>query len=165
MEAPLVLAWSVVVALGLCLVADVALADRGTAHHRHLASSGPRRIVVATGVFLALTLSTLRPSTAATPPPSIRITSVPTVPTSGPADAVDDVASVPGPSTYVVERGDSLWRIARAVLQRSGSEPSGAAVASFWRSIYDYNRDTIGDDPDLIHPGQVFEIPGGNGGA
>lgn len=164
MEAPLVLAWSVVVALALCLIADVALADRGAARGL-LALSGPRRIVVATGVFLALTMSTLRPSTAATPPPSVRITSVPVAPTSGPAEAVDDDGSMPAPSTYVVERGDSLWRIARNLLLRSGSDASGTSVASFWRSIYHHNRDTIGDDPDLIHPGQVFEIPGGHGGA
>ncbi len=165
MEAPLVLAWSVVVALVLCLVADVALADRGIAHHRPPASSGLRRIVVTAGVFIALTLSTVRPATAATPPPSVRITSVPTTPTSGPAEAVAERASASAPSTYVVERGDSLWRIARTLLLQAGSDASGASVASFWRSIYDHNRHTIGDDPDLIHPGQVFEIPGGHGGA
>ncbi|HSJ72273.1 MAG TPA: LysM peptidoglycan-binding domain-containing protein [Acidimicrobiia bacterium] len=165
MEAPLLLVWSVVVALGLCLVADVALADRGTAHNRLLVSSRLRRIVVAAGVFIALTLSTLRPSAAATPPPSVRITSVAAAPASVPADTVDDAAPGPATSTYVVERGDSLWRIAKALLLRSGSDSSGTAVASFWRSIYDHNRETIGDDPNLIHPGQVFEIPGGHGGA
>ncbi len=163
MEAPLVLAWSVVGALGLCLVADVALADRGAVRDRGLAPSGLRRIVVATGVFIALTMSTLRPSTASTPPPSVRITAVPTAPTSGPAGVVDSDTSAS--SVYVVERGDSLWRIAKALLLRSGSDASGASVASFWRSIYALNRDTIGDDPDLIHPGQVFEIPGGLDGA
>jgi hypothetical protein len=165
MEAPLVLAWFVVLALGLCLVADVAIPDRGTAHRRPLVQSRLRRLVVTAGVFIALTLSSLRPSTATTPPPSVRITSVQAAPASGTAEALDEAEPGRTLSTYVVERGDSLWRIAKALLQRSGSDASGTSVASFWRSIYEHNRDTIGEDPDLIHPGQVFEIPGGHGGA
>lgn len=48
----------------------------------------------------------------------------------------------------VVERGDSLWQIARAVY--------GDGVA--YTVIYDANRQQIAD-PDLIFPGQVFEVP------
>lgn len=28
-----------------------------------------------------------------------------------------------------------------------------------WRTLYDLNRDVVGSDPDLIHPGQVLRLP------
>lgn len=51
----------------------------------------------------------------------------------------------------VVRPGDSLWTIAAAELP-AGS--SAAAVDAAWRSLFAANRDVIGDDPDLIVPGQ-----------
>jgi nucleoid-associated protein YgaU len=62
--------------------------------------------------------------------------------------------------SHVVVQGESLWRIARTVLATDGSSPTGSAVSDLWRSIYELNRDLIGDDPNLIHPGQVLELPG-----
>jgi hypothetical protein len=62
--------------------------------------------------------------------------------------------------SHVVVQGESLWRIARTVLSTDGSSPTGSAVSDFWRSIYELNEDLIGDDPNLIHPGQVLELPG-----
>ncbi len=53
-------------------------------------------------------------------------------------------------SDYTVVRGDCLWRIARREL--------GEGLR--WVEIYDANRDDI-RDPNLIYPGQVFEIPDG----
>ena len=50
--------------------------------------------------------------------------------------------------TYVVRKGDSLSKIARAEY----------GDANEWRRIFDANRDII-DDPDLIHPGQELKIP------
>ena len=49
----------------------------------------------------------------------------------------------------VVQRGDSLWRIARTVL----------GTGTRYVVIFETNRDQI-TDPDLIFPGQVFSIPG-----
>ena len=48
--------------------------------------------------------------------------------------------------THTVESGDTL----SAIGQRHG-------VA--WREIYEANKDVIGDNPDLIKPGQKLRIP------
>jgi len=51
----------------------------------------------------------------------------------------------------VVQPGNSLWRISRAVY--------GSGYR--YTVIYGANADQI-RDPDLIYPGQIFEVPGGN---
>lgn len=48
----------------------------------------------------------------------------------------------------IVQPGNSLWRIARRTYGRGIS----------YTTIYEANRDRI-RDPDLIYPGQVFELP------
>ena len=58
-------------------------------------------------------------------------------------------AAAPAPRTYTVVKGDSLSRIAKSIY---GS-------ADKWRMIYDANKIVIGNNPDLIKPGQVFTIP------
>ena len=58
------------------------------------------------------------------------------------------------PDTYVVRPGDSLWSIARAHPGDTGS------VDRRWRAIWEANRDVVGDDPDLILPGQALRLPG-----
>ena len=62
---------------------------------------------------------------------------------------------VPG-STVVVQPGDTLWDIAaRHLPPAAGSDAIGRACAA----LYDLNRAVIGDDPDLIHPGQRLRLP------
>ncbi|AZM46377.1 peptidase [Streptomyces sp. WAC 06738] len=51
---------------------------------------------------------------------------------------------------YTVVSGDTLWDIAR----KHGIEGG-------WQTIYEGNKDVIGDDPDLIFPGQEYEFDGG----
>ena len=53
-------------------------------------------------------------------------------------------------TTYVVKRGDSLWRISglSGTLGRSAE----------WGRLYEANRSRIAD-PDLIYPGQELRIP------
>jgi nucleoid-associated protein YgaU len=46
---------------------------------------------------------------------------------------------------YVVKQGDNLTAIAKKIC---GNED--------WKKIYNDNKDVIGDDPDLIFPGQVL---------
>ncbi len=53
-------------------------------------------------------------------------------------------------TSYEVRTGDSLWEIAQH-LYGHGNE---------WQAIYHFNKDKIGANPDLIHPGQWLEIPG-----
>jgi nucleoid-associated protein YgaU len=52
--------------------------------------------------------------------------------------------------TYTVVAGDSLSKIAK----REYGDPSK------WHRIYEANRDKI-QNPDLIHPGQVLNLPQG----
>lgn len=54
-----------------------------------------------------------------------------------------------GGQTYTVKSGDSLSKIAKQVY----------GDANAWHRIYEANRDKI-KNPDLIHPGQEFTIPG-----
>lgn len=56
----------------------------------------------------------------------------------------------------VVHRGDSLWSIAARHL---GPDAGDAEVARAWPQWYAANRDVIGDDPDLVLPGQILRIP------
>jgi nucleoid-associated protein YgaU len=58
--------------------------------------------------------------------------------------------------TVVVRRGDTLWAIAQA---RLGPRTDVASTAREVRRWHDANRDVIGPDPDLIHPGQRLVPP------
>ena len=42
-----------------------------------------------------------------------------------------------------------------------GVDPSNAEIARFWPAIYEANRGTIGENPNLIFPGQRLVIPEG----
>ena len=51
--------------------------------------------------------------------------------------------------TYTVKAGDCLWNIAKKFYGK-GSD---------YTKIYNANKGTIGSNPNLIYPGQVFTIP------
>lgn len=61
------------------------------------------------------------------------------------------------PAEVVVHRGDTLWGI---VARHLGPQASDAEVARAWPQWYAANRRVIGDDPDLVKPGQVLHAPG-----
>lgn len=58
--------------------------------------------------------------------------------------------------TVTVQAGDSLWRITAGLLP-AGSDD--ARVAAAWPILYAANRDVVGPDPGLIHPGDVLTVP------
>ncbi len=168
MSPALVLAWSIV---GLCAV-SFALSGAvpiARASIRVLALLSPRLARLgAIAITAVLLFGVVRPSrvAAVTPPPAERIVLMtsepgeqPALPVSSPLQPLATVSF--RQAVYTVVVGDSLWGIARELLERSGVVPTGAKVSALWRSIYAANRTVIGDDPDLILPGQVLAIPGG----
>ena len=58
-------------------------------------------------------------------------------------------AAPPPRRTYTVVSGDSLSKIAKREL----------GDANKWRKLYEANKAVVGDNPDLIKPGQVLVIP------
>ncbi|MFE7619308.1 peptidoglycan DD-metalloendopeptidase family protein [Streptomyces sp. NPDC057496] len=64
------------------------------------------------------------------------------------AAAAASPTAVPGKrESYTVARGDSLSAIAASERVRGG-----------WQRLYEANREVVGDDPDLIFPGQRLSI-------
>ncbi|MDP5274919.1 bifunctional 2',3'-cyclic-nucleotide 2'-phosphodiesterase/3'-nucleotidase [Chengkuizengella axinellae] len=59
---------------------------------------------------------------------------------------VEEPATV---DTYVVQSGDNLWKIATAQL----------GDGSKWELIYEKNKEVIGNNPNLIVPGQTLTLP------
>ena len=51
--------------------------------------------------------------------------------------------------TYTVKSGDTLSDIAESEM----------GDANRWRELYEANKDAVGDDPDMIHPGLELKIP------
>jgi len=127
----------------------------------------PIRPIAAVLVTVSVIAAPIRPkaASATVAPPIVRLADAdagnvePATPSS---TATHQMAVQPDrPDTpYIVKPGDCLWRIAREILSaRGGSEPSSVEIARFWPAIYEANRSLIGDDPNLIHPGQPLQIP------
>ena len=67
---------------------------------------------------------------------------------SGVTASVDSTEEIVGETTYTIEKGDTLSKIAKEQLGH----------ASAWKQIFEANRDVI-DDPDRIFPGQTIKLP------
>jgi nucleoid-associated protein YgaU len=66
-------------------------------------------------------------------------------------------ASRPKPAVHRVERGESLWAIARA---RLGARATNAEVAALVGRVWEANEHVLpSGDPDLIYPGERLELP------
>ncbi len=61
----------------------------------------------------------------------------------------EEVKEDPFPAEYTVASGDSLSAIAKKFYDD----------ANQWPAIWKANKETIGDDPNRIRPGQVLTIP------
>ena len=62
----------------------------------------------------------------------------------------------------VVERGDHFWAIAETALEQAwGRQPTSAETSTYWRQVIDANHHRLRPphDPNLIYPGQVFQLP------
>lgn len=83
-----------------------------------------------------------------------------TLPSPSAAPTVTAPASTPAPAAapagYVVQPGDSLWSIAAGQLPPGAS---AARIATAWPTWWSANRDRLGADPDLIHPGTRLTPP------
>ncbi|WP_211877697.1 LysM peptidoglycan-binding domain-containing protein [Pseudarthrobacter albicanus] len=55
-----------------------------------------------------------------------------------------------------VRAGDSLWSLSAAVL---GAHASDVDIAAEWPRLYQANRSVIGENPDVLIPGQVLRLP------
>ena len=97
----------------------------------------------------------------------------PAVPATGPDQQLDRPAVEPpavasGPAAgpapragaVVVRPGDTLWGLAESDLRAGGTAaPTDAQVAQAWPAWWAANRDVVGDDPDLLHPGTPLLPP------
>ncbi len=68
----------------------------------------------------------------------------------------DDGAPAHAARTHVVRTGDTLWSLAAADLSPTADADD---VTRRWHRLHQLNRAVIGDDPDLIHPGQRLHLP------
>lgn len=62
--------------------------------------------------------------------------------------ATERTAKEVSSTTYTVVSGDCLSKIAKNLTGNSAN----------WRAIYEQNKDVIGDNPDLIYPGQQLVV-------
>ena len=97
-----------------------------------------------------------------------------TEPAASTASALDTASALStepaapgGPGTadpVVVQPGDSLWALAEQGLAARGhADPSDAEVAQAWPAWWSANREVVGDDPDLLHPGTTLLPPPDDG--
>ena len=86
--------------------------------------------------------------------------SPPAAPVTTPTDDTPTAATAPdnpAQATHTVSRGESLWTITAAML----GTRDAATIAAAWPALYEANRDALGSNPHLIHPGQTLTLPGG----
>ena len=79
-------------------------------------------------------------------------------PTVDDADPAEDAVA----DEWEVEQGEHFWHIAKTTLEQAWDRtPANDEIVPYWRELIDTNRDRLAPpgDPDLIHPGQRFELP------
>lgn len=69
--------------------------------------------------------------------------------TKVPGSEKEAPASEKEAKSYTIKGGDTLSDIAQEQL----------GDANRWKEIYEMNKDVIGDDPDMIHPGKKLKLP------
>jgi hypothetical protein len=156
----IVLAWT---GCGLVLVllgtapGTVGRAGRWAAEHV-LPGAMRRLLGAALGVGLAVGVAGVAVPAAAAPV-ALPVAAAPRAATAVPAVALHldwPVTPAGAAEPVTVRPGDCLWSITAA---RLGPDAAPQAVASTWPRWWAANRDVIGDDPDLLHPGQQLTAP------
>ncbi len=126
------------------------------------------RPFVAPLAAITLTVSTAVPAVAQgrdQPPPVMQIVaspdSNPPVMRLVPAEPRAAPAASTAATTHTVASGDTFWSIAEDAVRTDGRATSDHDVVSYWHALIDLNRDRlrVPGEPDLIFPGQVFELP------
>ena len=167
-------AWLLLSTLGYLLarLADAPGLVRGA---RWATAAGVRRLVDAAVAVSVLGGAYLgpRPAFAQAPPPNPVVIelSVPAphlytpVAAGDGAPAAPEVTATPGATVqqnWTVAPGDCFWTVAEEVLTTAwGRAPTDAEIVPYWRELIDANLSVLveRDNPDLIHPGQVFALP------
>lgn len=159
-------------------VRTVAVADRFTVAPVRRALAGTFSIGLAASGFVAVASPVVRLPVAAAaaqpaaPTPTAGLPGTVTMHQLSPAYPVPAPvpSAIPGvtPSAprsserWTVEPGQCFWSIAESVLATHlGRGPSEAEIVPYWRRLVEANRSELAhrDNPDLIFPGQVFEVP------
>jgi hypothetical protein len=160
----------VVVAWALIGVLLMALAGEAVSSLYRLAHDPDRRRSLATAALVAGTFGTN--TEGSTGPAYLPFTPAPTpAPSQTQVEPPEPIA--PGGSegevapTHTVVAGENFWLIARSHLQELWQRsPSNREVARFWLDLIAANRARLqSGDPDLIFPGEVFELPEAGPGA
>jgi nucleoid-associated protein YgaU len=157
------LAWGL--ASYLCLaVAGTAIA--ALVRWRGLARIAPAtlRRLVDSAISVGLVAAVVAPTAAVATPPRHSTVAATTVQPRAPALDWPGLTVAMSPPTHshsatrevVVRYGDTLWSIAAAHL---GPGASHGQIAASWPRWYAANRQVIGPDPGVIHPGQRLRPP------
>jgi hypothetical protein len=155
--------------LGLLAVLALVAALSGAAGAARLAlrvSLPSVRPLIAPLVAITVTVASAAPGAAqgrGQPPPVMQVVAAPDAAPPVMRVVVSTAVAAPAaaPSaTHTVVSGDTFWSIAEDAL-RSGPSSSETDVATYWRALVELNRDRlrVAGEPDLIFPGQVFDLP------
>jgi hypothetical protein len=175
--------WYLVAVTVLGLVLRLAGAARLAALTDRVTVAPVRRLLAGVSLSLAATIAgpaALLPLAGASQPVSTTSTAPPATvtmhlvaPGEAPAPAVplpSVTEAPPGVVTpaalaadrWTVKPGECFWTIAESVLTRTwGRAPTDAEIVPYWERLIAANRATLAHpaNPDLIFPGQVFDVP------
>lgn len=129
----------------------------GTASRRMLPGTLRRVVAGSAGLGVLLAPVPVAVASSVAPPQRVAAAALPAPVWPGAPAPVSRPDPAPQAAQSVrVQPGDSLWLIAAHRLG-SGAEP--AEVAAAWPRWYAANRAVIGNDPDLVLPGQLLSPP------
>lgn len=142
---------------GLTLTASTLLASPVVAGAQGPSAGSAVMVVVADEESTPSTSLDLGPSgTEAEPRSGEEAGGAATEPGQTPGGPTDRTA--PDPVLHLVVPGDHLWSLAQGRMEElSGTPPSGAAVAAYWRQVVAANPQLA--DPDLLFCGDLITLP------